>query len=471
MTTSSIIKSLGASEIDTAELVANLVKATKEPRQKLIDADKKKAEVAISSTALLKSALSTLQSVATELGSVNKLNKLNLTSTDASVVTAIKSSTGVAAAGAYGIEVSQLATRQRTLSAELPIDYITPNEIRLSFSRLGSPTPAEVVIPKDSTPAQIATALNSSEAAQQLGLRASVINTGKEAPWRIVLESESGAGQDFTVAAGAGSTAGTLGFDVVANTVASAANAKFKVNGVDVERSSNTVSDVISGLTLQLSGAAVGREVRLGVSVNSADIVAGAKNLVETYNLLSEFLTRATGPKIEGDEIAGSLRADSNARSIKNTLRTTLTRESTSASGAITHWSSLGVSLDRNGVLNLDESKFIKAFEENPQDAIKALSNNAASPYIFARLDSGLAGDLAVMAYGMVRSTGVVPVMTKGFEDQLGRVEKKQTDLDKTVARLTAQYERQFASLNSILASFKDTQNQLSRSLNLKDND
>jgi flagellar capping protein FliD len=57
--------------------------------------------------------------------------------------------------------------------------------------------------------------------------------------------------------------------------------------------------------------------------------------------------------------------------------------------------------------------------------------------------------------------------MTRAFDEKLARVERKQSDLDAYVERMTAQYEKQFSALNAVLAAFKDTQNQLNRSLNL----
>ena len=67
MTTTNIIKSMGAADIDTKELTTNLVAATKGPRQKLIDLEKTKADVAISNIALLKNGLSSLQQAATAI--------------------------------------------------------------------------------------------------------------------------------------------------------------------------------------------------------------------------------------------------------------------------------------------------------------------------------------------------------------------------------------------------------------------
>jgi flagellar hook-associated protein 2 len=462
MTSTNLIKSLGAADIDTAELVKNLVNATKEPRQKLIDLDKKKAEVALSSAALLKSALSTFQSVATELGSADKLNKLNLSSTDPSVVTAFKGSAGVAKAGSYGVEVLQLAKTQRTVSVAMATDFTLPTEVKLTLSRDEDPLGADITIPQGSTPAQIATAINASPAARDGGIVATVINTGKSTPMRVVLQGRSGFENRFSVS----HTGVDLGFSTLANTVSPALNSRVKINGIEIERNSNTINDAISGLSLSLNSISSGRETNIGVSTDTTGLLDGARTLVESYNLLTEFLVKATGPAIEGDEIAGSLRSDSNARGIRNKLRETFTAQSRSASGSVTHWMSLGLTLDREGTLKLDEGKFIKAFEDSPQDAIKALSNNASSPYIFSDMPSGLAGDLAVVSYGMIRTTGVVPAMTKGFEANLARTTKKQAALDEYINRLTSQYEKQFSALNGVLASFKNTQAQLERSLN-----
>jgi flagellar hook-associated protein 2 len=469
MASTNLIKSLGAADIDTAELVANLVNATKEPRQKLINSDKKKAEVAISSTALLKSALSTFQSVATELGSADKLNKLNLTSSDASIVTALKGSSGIAKGGNYGVEVLRLATNQRTVSSHLPINYQTPGPdfSEITLSRNGTPVNEVIRISPNSTPAQIVSTINSSPAALEAGVTATLINTGKLPPLQIVLQSRSGDNEGFEVS----ESGASFGFSVAANTISSASNAELKINGIELERPSNTITDAIPGVSLSLTGASAGREVQIGVSMDASALVDGARNLVESYNLLSEFLKRATGPLVEGDDIAGSLRSDSTARSIRVKLRETLTSQSRSPAGAITHWSSMGLALDRDGVLKLDESKFIKAFQDSPQDAITAISNNASSPYIFSGMPSGLAGDLAITAYGMVRSTGVVSEMTAGYSEKLKRVEQKQTKFDQEMSRLQMQYERQFSALNSVLASFKDTQAQLEKSLNFNSKD
>jgi flagellar hook-associated protein 2 len=464
VTSASIIKTLGASELDTNELVTNLVNATKEPRQKIIDAEKKKAEVAISTAALLKSALSTLQNAATEIGSISNLNKLTVSSTDSSIATVRASSTGVARSATHSIEVIQLAQPQRTTSNALASTFTT-SATTLTFSGGAAFTGGTISVDAGKTPAELVDLINQSSVAKNNKLTASLINTGAANPNKIVIESQTGATNSFTIT-DSEPTADTFGFESPSNLITQAKNSIVKVNAVQIERTTNVISDVVTGLTFQLNSAKEGTTVALSVATDSSQIVENVKNFVESYNLVNELITSAMGPAKEGDDVAGSLRSDSNARSAIAQLRIKLTGESSSKSGAITHWGTLGVSFDRNGVLQFDSAAFKTRFESNAEDAIKALSNNASSPYIYSGNPSGLAGDIAVAAYGLIKSTGSVTKMAEAFEARKTVVGKKQIDLDAHIERITAQYEKQFSALNSVLSSFRDTQEQLKRSLN-----
>jgi len=463
MTTTNVLKSLGASDIDTKELMTSLVNAVKEPRQKLIDKERKKADVAISSIALLKNALATFQSAATEVGSIGKLNKVSVTSSDSSVISAQKFGVGVARDGNYTVTVDQLATPDRKLasltSAQLPL---AADEI-ITVSRDSSS--ASINLKAGDTASDVVSKINSNSDLQALEINATLIATGDAAsPYAFVLESQTGLTNRFSASTSAG---GILNFNVLG---ARGDDAELTVNGVAITRASNIVTDAVAGLALQLNKADEGKAKQVTVATDSAAVIDNIQNFVDAYNLIREFLVEATGPKVEGDDVAGSLRSDVNARGVLNRIRSILISESSSKSGKITHWSSLGVSVDRNGVLQLDKDKFTEAFSSNPAAAIEALSSNASTPRIYSdsTVPSGLAGDLARAAYQMGKTTGLVDLMQKGFEGRLATAEKKQTNLDAYVEKISAQYERQFTALNAALSAFKTTQTQLERSLNLK---
>jgi flagellar hook-associated protein 2 len=350
-----------------------------------------------------------------------------------------------------------LATPQRTLIA-LPSAFTLGGEETITLSR-GDPdtagyTAIPVSLPSGATPNQIVSAIN--VAANTFGVKATLIDTKTGAnPQKIVLESAAGGANAFSYTAANG--------ELTLESLGTAQNAIVQVNGLTFERSSNTVSDAVAGLSFQLNDASPGKTVRLSVNPDTSAVSDKVKNLVDTYNVIREFLVKATGPKVSGDEISGSLQNNSAARSILVKLRSTITAKFTEKPSEITHWSALGVSFSRDGVLQFDSAKFQTEFEGNRQAAITALTNDASRPYVAANQPSGLAGDIAVVAHQLTKTTGAVTAISASGNETLKRIEKKQTELDLYVERITAQYEKQFTAMNSALASFKNTQSQLTR--------
>jgi flagellar hook-associated protein 2 len=524
MTTANVLTSLGAADLDTKQLVTDLVNAVKEPRQKQIDTNKTKAEVAVSSLGLLKSALSNLQAAATELGSVGKLNKLSISNSNSGVVVAEAGSTAVALPGNHSIKVTTLAQPKRIASGGFASNSTVPNPSAydIKLYKADGTLDKTVAITANTSVSGIVSAINASGSS----VKATLVNTG--ADYKIVLEGASGASNSFTATlpavtgvpsnfssgattlqmdnvdgiwvgstiSGTGIPAGTTVTAINATTkqitlsqattgsfsgsytfsglfpttLQTAQDAAFTINDIPMTRSSNVVTDALDGVTLKLNSTSA-TAVQLGVSFDSTDIAASAKNFVAAYNTLMEFIGISTGPAIEDNDLSATLKGDTSVRGIKNTLRAKLTARSSSASGSATHWSVIGVSLDRAGVLQFDEAKFKSSFEKNPTDVVKALSNNASEPYLYSGSASGLAGDMAIAVFGLVRSTGTVADVEKSYQNKLSRLETEQTKLDKQIEAITARYERQFSALNAVLAEFKATSKRLDSTFNRNNND
>jgi len=514
--TANVLTSLGAADLDTKQLVSDLVNAVKEPRQLQIDSSKKKAEVAVSSLAMLKNALTNLQTAATDLGSVGELNRLSITNSNSSAVVAEAGSDSIAVPGNHTLTITQLAQAKRVASVGFAASTTVVSDSAFVVTlEAGKP----ITIAAGTTVAGMVAAINGAGGA----VTARLVNTGVgSTPYNIVLEGASGAANTFTavdtaatgaptgfaasvstidmssvaglrvgsaisgvgIAAGTTITAidtvnktitlsaattmassGAYTFSLFPQTLQSAQDASFTLNGMTMTRSSNVITDALDGVTLKLNSVTASA-VQLGVSFNATDIAAAAQRFVDAYNVLTEFITTATGPVIKDNDLSGTLQNDTSVRALKATLRAKLTARSSSASGNATHWSVLGISLDREGVLQLDAAKFKSTFEKNPTDVVKALSNNASEPYIYSGSASGLAGDMAIAAYGMVRSTGVLADVTKSYEGKLSRLETEQSKLDKQIEAITARYERQFSALNAVLAEFKATSKRLDSTFN-----
>ena len=475
MATTNFITSLGAADIDTKELTDNLVAATKEPRQKIIDAERQKAQVAISSAALLKNGLAALQAAATEIGSSTKLNKVQISVSNPSVLQASPVNTATARAGNYSVTVEQLAKPQR-MTASFAKGFSTTEAITLTLSVPGASADAEPLeLAAGRTPAQIVSSINSwiGANAPSSGFSATLIDTDKGAtPLRIVLQGDTGEANAFSVATAiTDADPAVASADLVFSMQDTATNARFTVNGIEVERPSNKATDVISGLSLEF-GAASATPVVISARPDPAAIVEKIQAFIETYNTVSDFIKSATGPKVAGDDVAGSLQNDATARSILSKLRTAMTSqfsELATKPTSITHWSSMGVAFDKTGKLQFEnEARFRSAYESSPQDVVTALSNNAPSPYVASKQKSGLAGDIAVISYQMINTpSSTVPALSKSYEGRLSRLDKQQIALDSYIDRIRANYDKQFTALNSALAAFKNTSSQLEKSLNL----
>ena len=191
MTETNVIKTLGAADLDTKQLTVDLVNAIKEPRQALINREKSKAEVAISNTALLKSALSALKDTAAELASVSKLNKLSLSSSNTSVV-GLSAGTGAKAAreGTYTMTVEAMAQPQRSVSVpgySAGASVVTNAENMTMDIALDGVTKS-IAITRDVT---TATGLVSAINQEKMGVTARLVNTadGSATPFKIVLFS------------------------------------------------------------------------------------------------------------------------------------------------------------------------------------------------------------------------------------------------------------------------------------------
>ena len=484
MASTNVITSLGAADVDTKELAANLVAATKEPRQKLIDAERKKAEVAISSAALLKSGLSALQEAATDISSVSKLNNVQVSSSNSSVATASSVSTATATAGTYSITVESLAT-PKTVITSFSRTFSAPAGATISLTipnpQGGEGFSGDIAV-GGKNPSQIVTAISAwvKQNAPTSQFSAMLVDTKEkvpkdpprdntlvevEKPLKIVLKGAPGIDNSFQL---------TGALNSAITTTTEATNSKFTVNGIPVERSSNNITDVVRGLSIGLSAVSASPVV-ISAKPDPSIIIDNIRNFVDTFNTVTEFIKKAIGPKVAGDDVAGSLQNDATARGVLAQLRSKITSKFTELNDkpiSITHLSSLGLELDRNGVLKFDKvARFTAAYEDNPADVVTALSNDAPSPYLSARLPSGLAGDMARLAYDLAgASDSTVPMMGRGYEGKIERIDKKQAALDAYIERVRAQYDKQFSALNAVLASFKNTSVQLEKSLNLNNN-
>lgn len=234
-------------------------------------------------------------------------------------------------------------------------------------------------------------------------LKASIINTGGENGYKMILQSkESGEknqikfsvkGDDQTTLQGAKEVLEKLGFNAketqikdnqgkitgydlaidTNNTSAGgkqlqkAQDAKFNFNGIDITRSSNKVDDLIIGVTFNLnnvdeknSTTGALKESVITIGKDTDAVVKSLKSMVTAYNDLISNITTATSYDREND-VAGTLNGMSEITGIKRKLQNLF--ESTNSDGKSLQ--SFGFSFTEKGVLSVDESKLKDAINKD----------------------------------------------------------------------------------------------------------
>jgi flagellar hook-associated protein 2 len=229
-----------------------------------------------------------------------------------------------------------------------------------------------------------------------------------------------------------------------------AQDAQFKVNGLSVTRGSNTISDVIDGVTLNLQSVSNGA-ARLDLTRETSSIKDNIKALVTAYNDFNGNLNILGDRSSEVETFGGSLAGDSLLNSVRSQVRSMLTANSSTASGSIQAARNVGLSIDRNGVLQLDEAKLDQALQNNFSDVVKMFTANTNNLSVYSTANAGLAGDAVRKLDQMLRSTGLIAQQTNNAQKHIETYKAELLKLQDRMDQLLTRYTNQFSVMESIV--------------------
>lgn len=459
----SITAALGAgSGIDIRSLVNNLVDAQFSTKTALLDSRDEVLKAQISAAGELKSAMSGFSNALATLARSGSLSTQPTSSDTGIVRTTLLPGADVANLSA-NIEVRQLAQAQASNSAVIsdPAAPIGTGTLTLTFGSAvvsdkamtgftpGGGTPVEITIDaSNSTLPGIAAAIN----AKKAGVTASVIGDGTGS--RLVLKGATGDSQAFTLTANNASlSALEVGVGKPASIGTAAQDALLTIDGLDVRRASNTISNVVPGTRLDLVGAKPGTIVRLGSSIPTEALSQAVQDFVATYNELKSILTAATDPK------GGALRADPAARTLVTELsRLVGTQMSADASGPRT-LAEIGVATQRNGTLTVDTARLTSVLASNPRAVEAMFAAGSGLPAAMQRISLAAGSTQSGLGASEAR-------YTKQADDLSIQREKALEAADTMRTRMT----QQFASMDARVAAYRATQSFLEQQVDAWNN-
>jgi flagellar hook-associated protein 2 len=236
---------------------------------------------------------------------------------------------------------------------------------------VGSNAPVTITVGSGvNTLSDLATAINQ----QNLGVTANVITDSTGSRLALVSKS-SGAANDFTITndTSVGFTQAVQGKD-----------ASLTVDGIPITSASNSVTSAVNGLTLNLVSAAPNAEVNVSVAPDSDQITQAISGFVSAYNNVIQTVNAqfAFDPT---SNTAGTLAGDSTVRMLQEALLTSGSYSATS--GAITTLGQLGISMNNDGTLTLNNATLDSAVQSN-FSAVQSFLQGTASNGFAATLNN-----------------------------------------------------------------------------------
>jgi len=446
------VNALGAgSGIDTQQLAKDLMEATREPRKAIIDEKITKSEARISGYGVIQFSLGELKTAFSGLNDLSDFASLQVANTQASALGVVAGPT--AAAGSYQVNVTKVAQAQRTasygfLARSTELNAGDSFDLTLTVG-IGA---AQTITVDTDTPAGVVAAINGSN----LGITAQLIQTDGTNPWKIVVTGEEGEEQSFTLTS---TSALALGFDVddvdddpAVHQLQTAQNAEFTINGLSIERTTNSVSDVIDGVTFNLATVTTGA-ARIDLTRDTSGITQKIEDLVTAYNNFEENLKILGDRTSEVEEFGGVLAGDSLLQNIRSQVRLMLTSTSSTPGTTVTAPRDVGLSFDRYGVLQFDQDKLSTQLQSNFDEVAQMFSANTNNQSVYSVADAGVAGDAVKAIDEMMRSTGLIAQQTDNASSQVERFKADLEKLEDQMKKLLERYTRQFSAMESIVGS------------------
>lgn len=302
-----------------------------------------------------------LQTTTSNLASSARFGSNAVSSSDSDILTG--SATTTAATGTYFINVSKVAQTQQLSSQGFAnvTDAVGTGTIHFSIA---DGTTFDVAIDENNNSLSgLRDAINKAGK----GVSAVIVNSGDPAtPYKLLITTKSsGEGYEMTIDTSE-LTGGTQ--PVIDQVVQEAQNAELTLGSglgkITVTKTSNTITDLIPGVTLNVKDADAGKTITLKVSVDSAGISKKVTDFVEQYNNAVDFLNSQFRFDLEGNS-QGILFGDFTLQRIQASLSRIIVNPSEGLDQELKALSQVGITMGTNGKLSVDASKLTEVIESN----------------------------------------------------------------------------------------------------------
>lgn len=444
--------------LDTDSIISKLMQVEQRPIA-LLQQKEADFQVRLSSYGVLKGAMSKLKSAVEVLKDTSAFQGNKIGTTHEEILTASVNSEAVK--GKYSIKVMELAQEEKVMSDSFSSSDTSVGTGALTIN-VGAGKPIEIEITEDNnTLEDIAQAINDADGDVSAGiikkddnnyyLVLSSTKTGTDNTISVTVDDDDGNDSDINGLSKLASTNLTVNQP--------AKNAQLIIDGIEnIERQTNTIDDLIPGITLDLLQKNDSESVTVTVEKDYDSIEKKIESFVSAYNSVVDAFSSAQKFNDDTGE-AGALLGDSSAISMRNRIRSLIGTTVSGLPDNVNSLSRIGIAADTNGKLSMDSSKLGDALKNNIDDVQTLFTqetsgNEGIALKFFNHLDGVLDPIDGLFA---TKEESI----NKSIQGIYGDIERIELRLEKREENLR----RQFIALETIMGQIQATGNFLTQQL------
>lgn len=434
------------SGLDIASIVEGLMAVERRPLQ-LLQGKQQLYTTQISAYGELLSAVSSFHASMDRLASFDAYDTFKTSTTNSDLIEI--TSTDNPDIGGFDVEVTRLAEYHKMSSSEILSSDTFGGATGDTLSiQVGSDVADTITVELGTaqTLAEIRDVINADE--DNPGVRATLVNGDNDLQKLVLTADEMGSASTLTLSYGGTINSSTLGLQTVNDIGGDPAllDAQFIVDGFTITRSTNTVSDVISGVTFQLNDKEPGTTTRLSITRDTGQFESLVKSFSSAYNTLISSI------KSQRD---GALGSDNLLLSIEGQVKHIL--NSPAASGTLASLNDLGFSIDKQGVMSVDADTLSTVLDTQ--------TGYTDVAQLFAAEDDGFASRMVALTDSWINSDGIISARTDGLNQRIDDLSDRQASIERNLTLVEARYRAQFSALDILVSQFQSTGQYLSSQL------
>lgn len=421
-----------ATGLDTSSIIDQLTQVRRRPLELEIarQNDRQDTRAAFSTFE------SKLSAVKTALANLRTADDVLVKAAESSDETVVKATAGVGAKdGLTTVTVSQLATASRATAGTGVSDTtstIAAGAGTLEFT-VGGGSTETVSFTASTTLQELVDSINNLGA----GVTASAVNVGTvaSASYKLqIVSNEPGSSSDIAI---------TNDNTSLLITATAANDSQFTVTGFSetIERASNTISDVIPGVTLELVKS--GSSAQVTVSNDGTSIEEEIQGFVDAFNDLIAFVDQNSDvtPIDDSTSDVGVFVANPTIRGVIDQLREDIRTSISGTSGGVTTLSQIGIATQSDGTLAFSSSTFQEELAENPQGVGELLGGVGT--------DDGVADLLHSTITTLTEAGGLLFNVQQDLDEDIRRADESIEAGERAVEAFRGELEVTFALLES----------------------